>query len=753
MKIRTVWISLILLVLFIQSSLYLPISHKKLEPYPVISLRLYDRGGLLMREVLSDEGGRCQWLTLEEIPLALLLMTVAAEDKNFFRHPGLDIGAVFRALVQNISKQRIVSGASTITQQLVRNIYHSQRNLVSKLFEIWISIRMERCLSKEEILVQYLNRICYGNQTYGIAAASRFYFDKDPGDLSLAESAFLAGLPRSPSGYNPLRFFDKAKNRQMAVLRQACKRGYIDSDDLSRARQEPICIEHASQSFRAPHYCDHVLKDIPREDRRRLSVIQTTIDLPFQENVEKMMNNHLDSLRGNNITNAAVVVINNHTGDILCMIGSKDFFDFRIDGQVNGATSLRQPGSTLKPFTYALALESGMTAATLLHDDDTFFSTPSGTFRPQNYDKTFHGAIRLRTALACSYNIPAVSVLQTLGSDLLYRKLHEAGFSSLQNSPEHYGIGLTLGSGEVTLLELVRAYASLARGGLTLQTNSILTAQDHTGKKVIFSEKENPSRIFPQLTSYIITHILSDKDARVPAFGFHSPLEFPFPCAAKTGTSKDFRDNWTLGYTPNHTVGVWVGNFDGKSMNNISGISGCGPLFHDVMLLLNRGREESFFLKPQGLVSCSICPVSGKLVTDACPGAVEEIFFPGTQPSHMCSVHNTSSSLSEVTSLPSISATYTQKDIKILFPFDGDVFKMDPVLRREYQIIRLKASVPTSFPYSSLEWRLNGKKIGLSRYPHAISWALKPGSYLLEIATTLKKEEQMTKKIRFKVLQ
>lgn len=742
------------LILLVTSfaSLYTPFPKERLDPAPVISLSILDRSGVLLREVLSDEGGRCRWVKLDEISPHLLQATVAAEDKHFFVHPGVDFPAVIRAVGQNIWHGRIVSGASTIPQQLVRNIYHHRRSLFNKILEAWLAIRLDRTLSKEDILVQYLNRICYGNQAYGIEAAARLYFDKPTNDLSLAEAAFLAGLPRSPSKLNPYRSFRKAKNRQEDILNQMFVLGFVDQTQRQRAVEEPLNIISEKIKFRAPHFCDFILNQVLHHERQKLSQIQTTLDYFLQEQVEILVKNHISRLADRGITNAAVIVMDNPTGDILSMVGSRDFFDTQNNGQVNGALSLRQPGSTLKPFTYGLALERGMTAAEILEDRDIQFPTPEGSYRPRNYDKRFHGPVRLRQALACSYNVPAVSVLQTLGPDLLYQRLKTVGFESLDKSPSHYGVGLTLGNGEVTLLELVNAYAALARGGVSKEERSIVQLLDTEKNDVTAPEDRKTGRVFSPQVSYILTHILSDKDARVPAFGYLSPLNLPFDCAVKTGTTREFKDNWTVGFTPRHTVGVWVGNFDGAPMHNISGITGCGPLFKDITLLLEEKKPQEKFRKAEGLVKKTICPVSGKLASENCPGVIEDLFLAGTEPRIHCQVHhNHRRSFTQLEAPPEIPVA-SQARFKILYPTNGDIFKIDPVLRQEFQTIKFEACVPQKTGIAVVEWRINGRRVGEASPPFSFFWHLKPGYYTIEAHGTAGGKIIQTQPVRIQVL-
>ncbi|MBN1273653.1 MAG: penicillin-binding protein 1C [Candidatus Aminicenantes bacterium] len=732
------------------ASLYIPFPRAKLEPGPVVSLRIVDRHNVHLREVLSSSGGHCRWIPWEKLPDGLVAATLAAEDKYFFLHNGVNPLAMGRAIIQNITHRRVISGASTISQQLIRNIYHGRRNIFSKLYEAWMALRLEKSLTKEKILVQYLNRICFGNQAYGIEAASRLYFDKRASDLSLAEAAFLAGLPRSPAGLNPYRFFPRAEERQENILKRMLAWNLISSEAYERAVHEKIRVLPASQKFRAPHFCDFILKRIQESGTFSPDLIRTTLEYSLHKKIEMLVQGHLKNNEKKGITNAAVVVLENSRGEILSMVGSGDFFSVEHDGQVNGALSLRQPGSTLKPFTYALALENGLTASSLLEDREMSLSTPEGSFRPRNYDKRYHGPVRIRSALACSYNIPAVSLVEKMGPDLLYYRLKKNGFTSLTKSPGFYGVGLTLGNGEVTLLELVQGYATLARGGRWIPASAILNIRRCDNRNI--SLKTDGFRdVFSPGISYIITSILADHDARVPAFGLNTPLNLPFPCAAKTGTSKDFRDNWTIGYTPRYTVGVWVGNFDAEPMRNISGITGCGPLFHDIMLLLEKNGPSLSFITPKDIVRCSVCPKTGQKAGPLCPGSIEEIFIKGTEPRISCPLHQAQRGEQAFIPLSHSAWARPQRQPRITFPADGDVFMIDPVLRKEYQTLILQASVPERYSVNKVEWWINEEPAGISSYPFRFRWKLEPGSYIINIRT-LGSTVMESRPIRIKVI-
>jgi penicillin-binding protein 1C len=712
-------------------STFLPFPRGRLAPGPVISLRLLDRNGLLLREVLSDEGGRCRWVRLEDVSAHFLKATIAAEDKMFFFHRGISPLSVMRAIGQNLRRGEVVSGASTITQQLVRTLYPGRRTIWSKAREAWLALRLERTLSKPEILVQYINRISYGNQVHGIEAASRLYFDKPSSQLSLAEAALLAAIPRSPARLNPYRSLSALKRRQVDVLAKMSELGLITKAVGERARAEELRLLPAAERFRAPHFCDFVLSQVLPEERKDLSIIETALDYALQQKVEILVRNNLAARADQGVGNGAVVVLDNATGEVLSLVGSRDFFDEAHAGQVNGALALRQPGSTLKPFTYSLALENGLTAASLIADSPEEYSRIEGNYRPQNYDRRFHGLISLRAALACSYNVPAVALLQAIGPELLYRRLHSLGFAGLGQDPGYYGVGLTLGNGEVSLLELVRAYAALARQGSYLQERSIVRLIRKDGRSARRPAQEmGPRSVIAPQVAYIITDILADQDARTPSFGYHNPLSLPFAMAAKTGTSKDFRDNWTVGYTPRFTVGVWVGNFAGEPMHNVSGISGSGPLFKDIMVLLNKDEAGTGFPKPKGVVMSLVCPQSGLRPTEACPGAIREIFVEGTAPLRTCDFHTNGPAAIQAASGTDVLPSPAR--IEVAFPRSGDSFKIDPVLRREHQRIKLKASVPAGEGIGKVEWWVNGEKVGEAGFPFSIFWNLRPGSFTIK---------------------
>ena len=547
---------------------------------------------------------------------------IATEDRSFYHHFGVSLRGVFRAIYLNFKENKIVSGGSTLTQQLVRNrLQPEKRNYFYKIKEIYFALRLEREMNKEEILESYLNNAYFGHQAYGISAASHIYFGKNINELSLAESSLLIGLLQSPSAFDPFIHFKDAKKRQETVLNSLKDSEKISLEQLNESKNEALVLTNDRVDIRAPHFIDFLKKKHTEEIEKNKNII-TTLDLDLQTEIESIIQSEIEKLKEKNVSSASVVVLDAKSGDLLAMIGSGDYWNEEHDGQVNITTSLRQPGSALKPFTYALALESGETAATTIADIETQFFTQEGNpYIPRNYDYSYHGLVRYREALANSYNISAVKVLEKIGVKKLLNFLQSAGITTLNKSPEFYGLALTLGDGEVKLLELTKAYGIFARGGKTLPLRFLFNEAKLEGKQVL-DEK----------AAWLIADILSDNDARLPEFGSDSVLNFNFPVAAKTGTTRNSRDNWTLGFSRNRIIGVWVGNADNSPMRGTSGVTGAGPIFQKVVLAATKNFSAKSFQKPEGISLKEICKLSGKLPTKNCPYTISEYFIQGTEP-------------------------------------------------------------------------------------------------------------------------
>lgn len=568
---------------------------KGMDVSPVFSPQATDRNGEPLRLLLTSDERFFQPVVLKECAPVFLRATLAAEDKRFWGHSGVDWFSTARAMKEIAVHRRVMSGASTITQQLIKNAEPRPRTVRTKILENLQALKLERAWSKEQILAAYLNRIDYGNLCRGAGTAAWFYFNKPLVDVSPAEAAFLAALPNGPSRLNPHRHFERAKRRQLTILGRMQRLGWLGAAAHRRACAEPIALHREGRAFAAAHFVDLV-----RQQREVKTDVRTTLDLPLNRFVHRALIDRLDRLTKRNVSNGAVVVIENATGNVLALVGSRNYFE-EESGQVNGAWAPRSAGSTFKPFTYLLALEAGMTPATVIADVPTDFATSTGVFSPQNFNRQFYGPMRLRLALANSLNVSAVKVLEAAGgATVLQERLRECGLTTLEAKAEHYGLGLTIGNAEARLMELTNAYATLARMGM------------HRPVRLLASDAETVEQVFDARHAWLVADMLSDNAARAPAFGWESALAFDFPVACKTGTSSDFRDNWAMGYTPEFTVGVWVGNFDGAPMQNVSGVTGAAPVMHTVMEHLHKRFGTSEFEQPNGLTRAQVNRISGR---------------------------------------------------------------------------------------------------------------------------------------------
>ena len=617
------------------------------------STRLLDRHGRVLYEISDPHQGRHTPIKFDDIPAACREATIATEDANYYAHPGVDVTGIARALWINLQGGEVLSGGSTITQQLARNLLLSpderiQRTLTRKLRESILAWRMTQHFSKDDILALYLNEAYYGNLAIGLEAAAQVYFGKSAGELDLAECALLAGLPQSTALYDPLTNLAAAKQRQAVVLDLMAKQGYVTPERAELAKAEDLQFAAAPFPIEAPHFVAYVRQWL--EDRYGLEaiytqglVVTTTLDLDWQTAAQSIARRQIAELQqdkpdqpGKNVNNAAVVAIDPRSGEVLVMLGSPDYFDKQIDGAVNAAIALRQPGSSIKPLTYAAAFDpqapAPLTPASMILDVRSSFPTREGDpYVPKNYDRLYHGPVSAREALASSYNIPAVKVLQHVGLDRMIALARALGISTFGQS-DRYGLSLTLGGGEVRLLDMALAYSAFANGGLKVDPVAVLQVSDAQGR-VLYRQTPQPGqRVLDPRVADLITSILGDNTARAPAFGEYSVLRLNRPAAAKTGTTTDWRDNWTIGYTPDLVTGVWVGNADNKPMERVSGIAGAGPIWHDFMQEALKGQPVQDFARPAGLIDLEVCATSGLLPTPYCPYTKREVFIAGTQP-------------------------------------------------------------------------------------------------------------------------
>ncbi len=632
--------------------------------------RILDRNGNLLYEILDPNAGRRTYVPLEEISPYMIAATIATEDKDFYTNPGFDLFGMMRALYQNYTAGEIRSGASTITQQLARALLldpseRYEQSYERKAREIVLSYEITRQYSKEEILELYLNENFYGNMAYGVQAASETYFKISAEDLNLWQASFLAGLPQGPSIY------DIYNNREATLYRQ--RSVLVLMYELSEERncievgtgRPPICVSYpeATQAgidlanyefpeitydMTYPHWVVYVRSLLeeqfdPQTIYRSGFTVYTTLDPDMQDTAQQIVAEQVAALAENNANNGALVALDPNTGEIYALVGSADFYDDTIDGQVNMAlTQSRQPGSAIKPLTYVAAFEKGWTPSTLIWDVPTQFPPSTDPFdtnppyEPVNYDGKFHGPVTLRSALANSYNIPAVKALEFVGiydnpdtpvEEGLIAFARRLGITSLEGG--QYGLSLTLGGGEVSLMELTAAYSAFANEGRKMPTVAITKIVDHTGETVYEYIPPAGDQVIRTEHAYLITSILSDTAARVPMFGTNPVINLAFPAAVKTGTTNDFRDNWTVGYTSDLVVGAWVGNADYTPMVNTTGLTGAGPIWAQFMTYgINqiKGGTPTPFTRPPGIVDRVICAISGTEPSDWCPQQRSEIF-------------------------------------------------------------------------------------------------------------------------------
>lgn len=611
--------------------------------------KIYDRNGTLLYDFVDEDTGRREELPLNEISPLVISATIAAEDANFYSNPGIDPFAIVRAVVINVRGEGS-SGASTITQQLARNIFMSEDERMSrspdrKIKEAVLAVEMTQKYSKDDILALYLNQIPYGHRAYGIGAAALTYFGKSAKDLTLPEAALLAGLPQAPSQYDPFVNPEDAKTRQVYVLDQMVKQDMITPEQAATAKAEQVSIRPYTVNIQAPHFVYYVKQYLeqlygPNASEMGLKVY-TTLDLNVEHAAEQVAKDRIDELKKQKATNAAIVIMRPGTGEILAMVGSVDYNNTAIDGQVNVATAERQPGSSFKPITYATAFKNGWSPATVILDTLTAFPNPGQKdYIPKNYDGKDHGYVTVRESLGNSLNIPAVKAIQFAGVQNTIDTAHDMGIKGLNRGLDWYGLSLTLGGGEVTLLDMTNAYSTFANQGTEVDANPILRIVDSQERVIncntayscnVDSQTQqrekadgNPQALDPRI-AYQITSILSDNKARTMEFGPNSPLRMNFPAAAKTGTTNDNRDSWTLGYTPDLTIGVWVGNSNNAEMLAVTGAIGAAVIWHNMMDTFYKnpdfvnilrgpdGKTQRDFIQPDGLVKAWACSAKGDI--------------------------------------------------------------------------------------------------------------------------------------------
>ncbi len=767
-----------------------------------LAARIYDRNGNLLYEVLppGDEAGKRAPVTLAQFPESLIEATLATEDAAFYEHPGIDWQGIARALRRNWREGQVAAGGSTITQQVARMTLlpaeeRHERSLRRKAREAILALRLEHQFTKDEILELYLNNVYYGNLAYGAEAAAQSYFGKHVWELSAAESAMLAGLPQAPALYSPLDDLEAAKARQADVLRLMAQNGYLSSQEAELAGQEALRFAATPFPIEAPHFVMWVLRQLEQRFGEELADgtglrVTTTLDLGLQDLAQATVVRRLEELQGRrgmdpdrNVHNAALVAMDPRTGDVLAMVGSPDYFDASIDGAVNVALMPRQPGSALKPMTYATAFDptrsrgTPWSPATVASDVPTTFLTGDDKlYAPQNYDLRFQGPMALREALATSNNVIAVKVLEHVGVEAMIQTARDLGIRSLDD-PARYDLTVTLGGGEVTLLELTNAYATLAAQGTRRPARGILRVETADGATLWEAREPVGTPALDPRVAALVTDILADPLARAPVFGEWNALRLPFPAAAKTGTTTDWRDNWTLGYTPSLVAGVWVGNADNSPMRDVSGIDGAGPIWHDFMKQALRHERHEAFAMPQGIEAVEVCKASGLLPDALCPERRVEYFLEGAAPTAQDHSYQLVR-VNEATGLLAgpgceggaterlfrapppeamewarqngwpfpptrqcsgalAAATNEASTLHLLSPANGSEYRVDPSLPIESQRLPLAIGATDALVLEEGTLLLDGVPVGtFTELPYQYLWPLAPGTHTVQAVGT-----------------
>ena len=732
-----------------------PLTPLERQAPPAGTLILDARGTPLERE--TGGGVRIPAAIADVAPIAVAA-TIAAEDRLFRLHPGVDPLAAARAAADAVAGRSRPRGASTITQQLARRLYLADGGggpaLVRKARESLLALQLEARYPKRALIEAYLNHVYYGRGAWGIEAAARLYFGTSARRLDLAQASYLAGLPQLPGVYGDGGGGEAARARQRYVLDRLAATGAIPRERAEEAARTPLAFAGAGEPALAPHFGAMVREELaalrPDLAGRAGLVVETTLDAALQREAVRSVRAHLGRVAGKGAGGAAVVTLDPASGALLALVGSPDFGDERA-GQVNMALAPRQPGSTLKPFLYAAAFARGYTAATPLLDVPSGFATPAGAYEPVNFHLRWLGPTPLRVALASSLNVPAVRTLDRIGVEALLDMAHRAGLRGL-DAPETYGLSLTLGAGEVRLLDLTAAYGAIAAGGLRAAPYAIERVRDGaTGELLYERAAPAPSRVMPEEHAFLLADILSDPIARLPAFGAGSVLETPFPAAAKTGTTWRFRDTWTVGFTPDRAVGVWVGNADGSPTESLSGLDAAAPIWRDAIEAASAGLPARGFAPPPSMAAVTVCAPTGLLPGPHCPSPVREWFEAGTAPTEAEAYWVRLPDGALAADPPAEARSWAARAglrlapwsgggsaggaaLTIVQPAPGAVLYLAPELER--QEVLLRASAPAGA--GRVEFFVDGAAAGAAEGPDAlVRWPLTLGKHRLEARAAL----------------
>lgn len=671
-------------------------------PHAAGAVTFLDRSGVPLGTILGSDSAHTVTVPLDRIAPAFSQAVIAAEDARFYAHGAIDIRGLLRAADEYFRYGEFRSGGSTITMQLARLVHPTPSSLRGKFVQIMISERLAMRSEKPALLEAYLNRAPMGGNLYGAEAAARTYFGTPASDLDLAQASLLAALPNDPVNLAPDVHLAAARARQRYILHRMHALGMITTADSARASNETLAVaRHDSGIAAAAHALFYLYPAVSGAER-----VRTTIDAGLQRFVETQVGDVIGALASRHVSDAAVLVIDNATGAVLTYVGSPDYFSDAALGRNDGVQALRQPGSSLKPFTYELALERGaITSTSILPDVPSTFAISAGKlYTPADYSGSFAGPVRVRYALANSLNVPAVRVLSALGPSILLARLRELGFSHLDKPASYYGLGLTLGGGEVSLWENVQAYVAMARGGEMIPLHLIAGTQ-------------TDRRVGDAATWALVTDMLADRHVRIHSFGAHSVLDMPFDAAVKTGTSSDFRDTWTVGFSRDYTVGVWVGNFDGSAMRGISGVTGAGPLWNRIMLHLHESHEPKRFAPPPGYTRAPICATTGHAPSNACPAVVTE----WVRDARLAAVRKPArAGLGPAYDAWLALQPQTERSgsLRIVAPADGAIFYRNDAAS-ELQAKEQQLALRATGAVAPVHWSVNGHPIALDAEGHA----------------------------------
>lgn len=760
-----------------------PFSKEELQKNESRVLKIYDRNNILLANLFPEYGGFYKEVKYSNLPQNLIEAVISAEDKNFFKHKGIDYKAILRAFISNLLNRKIVSGGSTITQQLSKSIIHRERNYINKFYEALDSIRLEKNLTKEEILTEYLNRIFFGNNCYGIGAAAELYFKKEVKDLNINESVILASIIKSGTKFNPYKYEERLHLRKIYVLGQMKNNNYIKEEEYNNYINENTTIytNREKNILKAPHFVMYIKDSLDKLKYSNITEVKTTLDYKMQKEASLVISNASQSLHSFNVRNISCVILNAKTGEVLSMIGSMDYFDKETDGSVNGAIALRQPGSALKPFLYAYLFDKGESPASVIGDIKTYINSPGGDYIPENFDRKYRGPVTIRDALANSLNIPAVRWLSKYSLKDFQNILVKSGLRSIDKNPDYYGYSLVLGSAEVRLIDLASAYTIFPNSGIFINHYSAVSLKKENGDIFYFPKKSyTHKRVISEESAYLINKILSDRNARMGSFRSYRGLVYPFSIAIKTGTSKGSRDAWAIGYTKDYIVGLWLGDFKGSEMINITGGNGAVPILYDLFSMLNKSQKETKWHKPKDIIEREICLISGKLKGEFCKETRLEEFSIFNVPKEECDVHNlyikrnpngsidkkvflnlpseyndwikerqiekpnsewikaeniySYNNLSQINNLNSMNnQNKINERISITSPTDNSVYKIDSTLPLEYQNIFISSYIPKNIIEANLycneEIIANIEELKNG----SVIWNLKKGDYTFYI--------------------